>query len=35
MNTLGPIFELLAQDAITAEEFVTMVSAEIANIPNL
>lgn len=35
MNNLGPIFELLAQDAIDVDTFVDMVAAEIATIPSL
>lgn len=35
MNTLGPIFELLAQDAIDVPTFVQMVSDAIATIPTL
>jgi raffinose/stachyose/melibiose transport system substrate-binding protein len=30
MNTLGPIFELLAADAITTEDFCTLVASAIA-----
>ena len=33
MNQLGPIFELLAQNAIDVPTFVDMASAEIAKIP--
>ncbi len=35
MNTLGPIFELLAQDAIDVPTFVQMVTEAIATIPTL
>ena len=35
MQNLGPIFELLAQDAIDVPAFVEMVTAEFANIPAL
>ncbi|MBQ8074123.1 MAG: extracellular solute-binding protein [Clostridia bacterium] len=34
-NNLGPIFELLAQKAITVDQFVDMVEAEFAQIPAL
>ena len=34
-NNLGPIFELLAQKAITVEDFVDMVAAQAAEIPAL
>lgn len=34
-NNLGPVFELLAQDAIDVATFVDMVTAEIAKIPTL
>ncbi len=34
-NNLGPIFELLAQKAITVDQFVEMVAAEAAAIPGL
>jgi len=34
MNTLGPIFELLASGEISPEEFVRLFSEAVATIPN-
>ena len=34
-NNLGPIFELLAQKAITVDEFVAMVADQFTQIPAL
>jgi hypothetical protein len=33
MDTLGPIYELLAQGSITTDEFVKLVTDAVAGIP--